>query len=333
MAPAVRQVLGGAMNFPLRAQRGAVRLAFLCGFFMLSFAATLAPSLVYGADDLVYKGDAKCTRCHNEDSTYPVLSIGKTRHGTVADKRTPTCTTCHGESEPHTVKLPEGQPRVKPERYFSKKSATPIEVQNRTCLDCHQGGKRIHWQSSAHATSDISCTACHTVHSAHEPVRDRLTQADTCFACHKEQRVQINRPWHHPVKEGKVTCSDCHNTHGSAGPAMMVRDSINATCATCHMEKRGPFVRNHQPVQENCALCHEPHGSTNPGMLQARVPFLCHQCHDPYTHTTVIPGSINLGGQLVDRSMILARGCSNCHTNVHGTNNPANSTSAGTFRR
>ena len=46
-----------------------------------------------------------------------------------------------------------------------------------------------------------------------------------------------------------MTCSDCHNAHGSAGPMLMVRDSVNETCYTCHMEKRGPFVRNHQPVQ------------------------------------------------------------------------------------
>ncbi|HXZ95971.1 MAG TPA: hypothetical protein VEG37_02845, partial [Burkholderiales bacterium] len=41
--------------------------------------------------DLVLKGDAKCTRCHNENEEYPVLMIGRTEHGTVADKRTPTC--------------------------------------------------------------------------------------------------------------------------------------------------------------------------------------------------------------------------------------------------
>ena len=40
-----------------------------------------------------------------------------------------------------------------------------------------------------------------------------------------------------------MTCSDCHNVHGSVGPALAKRDSTNETCYTCHAEKRGPFVQ------------------------------------------------------------------------------------------
>jgi len=54
--------------------------------------------------DVVLRGDAKCTRCHDENDDYPVLAIGKTRHGTMADARTPSCTSCHGESENHVNK-------------------------------------------------------------------------------------------------------------------------------------------------------------------------------------------------------------------------------------
>lgn len=39
--------------------------------------------------DMALKGDAVCTRCHGVDEEYPVLAIGQTKHGTVADKRTP----------------------------------------------------------------------------------------------------------------------------------------------------------------------------------------------------------------------------------------------------
>ena len=49
------------------------------------------------AKDLVLKGDAKCTRCHDETDSPKLLSIGKTKHGTTADGRTPTCTSCHGD--------------------------------------------------------------------------------------------------------------------------------------------------------------------------------------------------------------------------------------------
>ncbi len=272
--------------------------------------------------DMVLKGDAKCTRCHDESEEYPVLSIGKTKHGTIADKRTPTCTNCHGESETHANKPPDVKERPKVERSFGKKSTTPAIAQNQTCLTCHQGGKRIHWAGSMHASRDTTCTACHQVHTAQDKVRDKVAQSEVCFACHKDKRAEINRPSRHPILEGKVACSDCHNPHGSAGRANMVRDNVNDTCYACHMEKRGPFVRNHQPVQEDCSICHNPHGTTTPNLLKARAPFLCQQCHEPTGHRAV-PGAFATGGPTgTVAANLLARGCVNCHTNIHGTNNP-----------
>jgi hypothetical protein len=41
------------------------------------------------AVDLVLKGDAKCTACHDESDSPNVLHIGKTKHGTTADGRWP----------------------------------------------------------------------------------------------------------------------------------------------------------------------------------------------------------------------------------------------------
>lgn len=103
------------------------------------------------AKDMVLIGDAKCTECHDESEKYPVLAIGKTRHGTKADARTPTCTSCHGESATH-VKLPQGvaaKDRPKPERFGRNKNGT-IEERNQNCLDCHQGGARMMWGGSTH---------------------------------------------------------------------------------------------------------------------------------------------------------------------------------------
>jgi DmsE family decaheme c-type cytochrome len=280
--------------------------------------------------DMVLKGDAQCTRCHDETEEYPVLAIGKTKHGTVADGRTPSCTSCHGASDTHVNKPADALERPKPDRMFGKKSATPVAARNDACLTCHQGGNRIHWQMSAHAAGDVSCASCHQVHAAHDKARDKLTQTEVCFACHKEQRAQINRPSRHPIREGKVACSDCHNPHGSAGEKMLVRDGVNDTCYTCHMEKRGPFVRTHAPVQENCAICHQPHGTVNENLLKVRAPFLCQQCHEPTSHRG------NFGDPALTtgtNAVLIARGCVNCHTNIHGSNNPVDNTNERAFRR
>ncbi len=284
--------------------------------------------------DLVLRGDAKCTRCHDENDSFPVLAIGKTKHGTTADARTPTCTSCHGASEAHMSKPASGA-RPKPDITFSRVSQTAPEARNQACLTCHQGGKRSHWMSSAHATRDVDCSQCHQVHTQFDLARDKVEQANVCFACHKQQRAEIRRPSRHPTLEGKVICSDCHNPHGSAGEKMLVRDSINDTCYMCHMEKRGPFVRTHQPVQENCALCHNPHGSVHDNLLKVRQPFLCQTCHEPTSHRGGF-ASITGGSNSSTSSGIgitLARACLNCHTNIHGTNNPKDVTNERTFRR
>ena len=284
------------------------------------------------AQDLALRGDAKCTKCHDQNEAYPVLAIGQTKHGTKADGRTPTCTSCHGASDAHVNKPADAKERAKPDRSFGKKSQLSAEARNETCLTCHQGGKRIHWSASMHASRDVSCTTCHQVHTPYDAVRDKVAQSETCFTCHKEQRTQINRQSRHPILEGKVACSDCHNPHGTAGEKQLVRDNVNDTCYSCHMEKRGPFVRTHQPVQENCAICHNPHGSIHDNLLRARSPFLCQSCHEPTSHRGNV-GSFTGSAGGSTAANLLARGCLNCHTNIHGTNNPRDVSNERTFRR
>ena len=153
------------------------------------------------------------------------------------------------------------------------------------CLVCHEGQnnkKLLLWAGSTHPQADVGCTSCHNVHVNKDPVFNKAAQSDVCFACHKDTRVAMNKPWRHPIQEGKMSCSDCHSPHGSAGPKLAKRDTINATCYQCHAEKRGPYVHNHQPVQDNCASCHNPHGSNVAAMLTARDPILCNQCHMPH---------------------------------------------------
>lgn len=307
---------------------------------ILAFAAGMAATLpamaaqVLASDqgkDLVLKGDAKCTACHDESDSPTLLQIGKTKHGTTADSRTPSCTSCHGTSDAHADSKTAVRPA--PDRTFTKNSKTSVEDRNEACLTCHEkDAKRSHWAGSIHDARDVACASCHTVHTGHDKVRDKRTQAEVCYTCHKEQRGQVNRPSHHPIPEGKMTCSDCHNPHGSVGPKLMKRDSINDTCYTCHMEKRGPFVHNHEPVNEDCTLCHNPHGTTAENMLKARPPFLCQQCHTP--HGGFIP---QLSGAQVTAptastpargttNITQGRSCNNCHTQVHGSNNPSATT-------
>jgi DmsE family decaheme c-type cytochrome len=279
-----------------------------------------------------------CLECHDaEDMT----DMSRSAHSVATDPRTPTCVTCHGPSVTH-VKKPPGGAQGKPDRMFTAKAPTPVAERNFACLQCHQkDSKRAMWGGSQHESADVACTTCHKIHTNHDKVLTRFTQVEVCTTCHKEQRVQMAKPSHHPVPEGKMSCADCHNVHGSVGPKLVKRDSVNNTCYTCHAEKRGPFVFGHEPVNEDCGICHNPHGSTVQAMLKARAPILCQQCHTPHVAggvgavggqpgvfpppapgqlSSAITGTSN-GKNVVN--MWQGRSCMNCHTQVHGTNNPS----------
>jgi predicted CXXCH cytochrome family protein len=99
------------------------------------------------------------------------------------------------------------------------------------------------------------------------------------------------------------------------------------------MEKRGPFLHNHQPVTEDCTICHQPHGTTIANLLKSRPPFLCQDCHASSGHPVQFAGPPT--GRTTSSSQLgtVGRGCLNCHTNIHGSNSTQNSATSGRFRR
>ncbi len=266
-------------------------------------------------------GSEVCLECHDEAPTNLIL---RTPHAQTADSRTPFarggCETCHGPGGNHA-----DNPSVPIGVKFGAGSETTASAQNEVCLTCHQGGKRINWQMSQHASADRTCASCHNVHSKKDRMLVKAKQADVCFGCHREQRAQSLKRSHHPIQEGKVVCSDCHNPHGSFGPSQLKKNSVNETCFQCHAEKRGPFLWEHAPVVDNCANCHVPHGSSQPRMLKVRTPMLCQQCHTEGFHPSTAYGAQHLPPNALSNSSsrILAKGCLNCHPAIHGTNHPS----------
>jgi DmsE family decaheme c-type cytochrome len=191
-----------------------------------------------------------------------------------------------------------------------------VEQNNAICLGCHERGERTYWNGSTHETRGVACTECHTVMRpvSRKAALKTVVEMETCFQCHKDRRAQIFRSAHMPLREGKMTCSNCHNPHGSATEALLKENSINDNCYKCHAEKRGPFLFEHAPVRENCLSCHDPHGSNTEYMLKVSRPRLCAECHG-FGH-----GSLTNGPRTVET---FGRSCQNCHTQIHGSNSPS----------
>jgi DmsE family decaheme c-type cytochrome len=287
-----------------------------------------------------YQKDAvrTCLRqCHNIE---PIIFILETPHAVKADSRTPfadhQCETCHGPSPEHieTASTPV-------QVVFKGPKKSPAAVINAKCMTCHELGLRVHWTGSQHEARGLACTDCHNIHAKEQKVLSKATQAEVCFTCHKEQRSETRRISAHPLattslaSAPKMACSDCHNPHGSTGPTLLIKNSVNETCYMCHPDKRGPFLWEHSPVVDSCVNCHTPHGSTNASLLKTRAPWLCQECHSG-DHANQVNSGANLAGGNVTtvngmqtlgpatpRIQVSARACLNCHVLIHGSNSPA----------
>ncbi|MBF0538367.1 MAG: DmsE family decaheme c-type cytochrome [Nitrospirae bacterium] len=269
-----------------------------------------------------YVGSETCKGCHpTQYETYK--SSVHSKKSVKGPGSADACETCHGAGAKHVEK---GGGRGVDIFTFVGKKIDP-KVKTSKCLACHAENKsQAFWDMSRHSREDVSCDKCHNPHSGKDKFL-RKAQPDICFECHKDIKAETNKQSHHPIKEGKVLCNDCHDAHGEFGTKMLRADSINELCYKCHAEKRGPFMWEHPPVAENCLACHTPHGSNHSRLLTLRPAVLCKDCHDstghgnaPYGNTGSFANTTpaNIGNTL----KFDLRACVNCHVNIHGSNGP-----------
>ncbi len=268
-------------------------------------------------------GADTCLLCHRGNAH--LMTLFRTAHARPGDPRGPfgpgglQCEACHGPGGAHVKAFGRKPAGIV---VFGRHSPTPVARQNAMCLGCHQATVGHAWLAGAHAANGVSCADCHRIHDTVDPVRVQATEATVCGTCHQAVRAAFLAPYHHPVPEGTMTCSSCHDPHGTTSRAMLVKATTNETCTSCHTQFRGPFLWEHQPVTENCGNCHTPHGSVQPALLKERPPILCQACHDTVGHPSVPYGPPGLPTGLPN-PYLLAGGCINCHSQVHGSNSPS----------
>lgn len=257
-------------------------------------------------------GSTVCLGCHasvNEQFGYTLM-------GRLLKQGKMQCETCHGPGSEH-VRQGGGRGVGGIISFRPNDDSRTPEENNAICLGCHERGNRTLWHGSIHQTRGLSCTNCHTIMKEVSRKHQLKTadQPDTCFQCHKDIRAKFARSQHMPLPEGKMECTNCHNPHGSYNDHLLKEATVNDVCFQCHAEKRGPFLWEHPPVVENCLNCHDPHGTINENLLKVSRPRLCQRCHNAATRHPANPRN-------PVSAFAFNRGCVNCHSQIHGSNNP-----------
>jgi DmsE family decaheme c-type cytochrome len=273
-------------------------------------AVATAPA--QAVDATQYLGAQVCQACHDDIyKDWEKTPHWKTTLDTKGGVSRQGCEGCHGPGLAHLTDTSDKS------KIFIFKDHSSKEISTR-CLTCHASSmEHLNAINSVHAKNDVSCVSCHTPHHAKDPeFLLAKTQPELCYSCHLQQKPQFSMPFRHRVNEGLIKCSDCHNPHGTTTVKQVrISNAEDANCFTCHAEKRGPFVFEHEVVKvEGCQSCHTPHGSPNAHLLKvSNVNLLCLSCHT--TSFANAPGAPSFHNQAAQY-----QACTLCHNQIHGSN-------------
>jgi DmsE family decaheme c-type cytochrome len=284
------------------------------------------------------KAGMACVDCHDPHSPLPKLGAAEPR----------TCYKCHSEkaeleavAHPHQI---NGVTGFKCSTCHNSHDNIHRETRVDQCLECHKGHPTMAWKSSTHALQKVTCVDCHNPHPdsrVHLVVDISHTKVDrpkrmpmsveeprVCYRCHQTIAGLFNLPFHHPVPEGRMLCSQCHDSHGQESDRLLKAPTVNLTCYKCHSSKQGPFVYDHPPVRENCMICHNPHGTVAKQLLKQPPTFLCLRCHSGHN------GSHHVHlGQVPSHRAAFYTDCTQCHHEIHGSDLPGVGRNGSFFQR
>lgn len=270
-------------------------------FLLLIFVVALVPS--YAA------AESPCASCHAEQ-------VAHYDGGPHATGGAAFCGACHGDPARH---LESGDPADivggnAIEQWSSEKQAN-------ACLGCH-GSEFPAFRRSVHAGEKL-CWSCHASEALHGggaaeklPPAERHATFAQCTSCHKDVAAQTRMLYRHPVQNGQMDCTDCHDIHGrSAVDGNRGRNTTAGAqlCENCHQEQSGPFLFAHEAVDQGCQTCHNAHGSPHRAMLVSRGNGVCLGCHVQTNFPSV--GKVSHDFRLTGGGR-----CWDCHSDVHGSN-------------
>lgn len=284
-------------------------------FAFLTIWFSTAPLLTAQNKPAGYAGSDTCQPCHDDvfkafqRNPHHSLETNKKR-----DWQGMACEACHGPGAKHAESVSASDIQ-NPAKLTSAKT-------DQLCLKCHLNQPtHVGRVQAGHFKNNISCTQCHAVHKGPQALKPTRAAAinEMCSGCHTSVWAQFQKPYKHRLPEGAMSCTDCHNPHGSFLPTSIRTVAANEpTCFRCHSDKRGPFVYEHPPMRtDGCQACHEPHGSANPRMLTRHESRqVCLECHSNIGVQNTIGG---VPPAFHDLRSGRFQNCTVCHIKIHGS--------------
>lgn len=252
---------------------------------------------------------ATCNDCHGNHLILPHTNVSST---TSPKNIASTCMQCHARIEDVHTKV------INKELWEKKPGAIPA------CTSCHPPHK-VELKNLVSTISDNTCLKCHADAATHKTVDNKVVSLKvdvndlassshkniTCVKCHSDVTLHADRPCE---SVGKVDCSACHAEEADVyfssghGQAYFNKKENAPYCTDCHgshlvkpkLDENSPVYR--ASIPKLCGECHQKDGKATKGTNLKEVDAL----HD-------YSSSVH-GRSLVDKGLLSAAVCTDCHT-------------------
>ncbi len=190
--------------------------------------------------------DSNCLHCHASEVQTALPQARNRYPGAPFKAAGVTCASCHGDPAQHIAQKGQG-PIVNPAKL------SPVK-RDSVCLQCHLEGDATIYRAAEslaayRAGDDLSDFAVYFVDARKTKGGGRATsqyEALLQSACKK-------------ASGDKLTCTTCHDPHGSPTPEERV-SFYRTKCLACHTGEK--MAKEHHPEEQDCAICHMPSRDT-----------------------------------------------------------------------
>ena len=190
--------------------------------------------------------DVGCLHCHATAVAAPLPQAPNAFAAAPFAQSGIGCAACHGDPAAHLASAGRA-PILNPARL-------PVARRDSICLQCHlEGDATVYRPGTSLAAfrpgDDLADRAVYFVRASRAAGGGRASS----------QWEALLRSACRQAAGDRLTCTTCHDPHGSPPPAQRVA-WFRARCVSCHNTPE--IAVNHHPEQRDCATCHMPTRTT-----------------------------------------------------------------------